>query len=460
MAIVTHTFLDKTNTIIEGDCTNVGLNPILELYYGVPVTRGLLHFDVEKLKSMVNDGTYPDITKLRHILKMQNVAGLRTDYQYVFNRYNNAERAASFDLVFFLINKEWDMGRGFDFLKDGYDIINRIHSTQGSNWYQADNQTGWDNNGVYSQDELMTHVIATQHFDVGNESIEVDITDAVNDMILGRVENYGIGVAFAPEIENLHMNHIRYVGFFTGHTHTFYQPYIETTYNDTICDDRTNFVLGKQNRLYFYASVGGKMVNLDNIPTCTINGAKMAVKQATKGAYYVDVVMDSSDVEPDVMFYDIWSDIKYNGRSIPDKELYFTTKSPDGYFSFGIPYETSKRDKVVPSLFGVNHKERIGVGDVRKINVMCRVAYTTRQEACVDGIEYRLYSKAGDIEIDVINWTPVERGYNENYFLIDTKSLVPGRYYISIKISDGMEETIHKELCEFDILDNTKDLTV
>ena len=109
MAIVTHTFLDKSNTIIEGDSVNIGLNPILELYYGMPVTRGLIHFDVTKLRNLLTDRTYPDIKKMRHVLKMQNVAGLRTNYQTLYNRYNNAERASSFDLMFFLINKDWDM---------------------------------------------------------------------------------------------------------------------------------------------------------------------------------------------------------------------------------------------------------------------------------------------------------------------------------------------------------------
>ena len=31
MAIVTHTFIEKSNTIIEGDKTNLGMNTIIEL---------------------------------------------------------------------------------------------------------------------------------------------------------------------------------------------------------------------------------------------------------------------------------------------------------------------------------------------------------------------------------------------------------------------------------------------
>ena len=56
MAVVTHTFLDKTNSIIYGSPVNLGLNPILEMYYGMPYTRGLLHFSLEKLKRLVGCG--------------------------------------------------------------------------------------------------------------------------------------------------------------------------------------------------------------------------------------------------------------------------------------------------------------------------------------------------------------------------------------------------------------------
>ena len=127
MAIVTHTFLDKTNSIIEGEKVNLGMNPILELYYGMPVSRGLIHFDISNLKEKFEDKTYPDLTKLHHRLKMKNVAGLRTPYQHIFNKYNDAERAKSFDLVFFAIDRNWDMGGGFDYLKDGYDARNIVY---------------------------------------------------------------------------------------------------------------------------------------------------------------------------------------------------------------------------------------------------------------------------------------------------------------------------------------------
>ena len=460
MAIVTHTFLDKTNTILEGDKVNLGLNPILELYYGMPVSRGLIHFDLTNLENKVADKTYPDVTKLTHRLKMRNVASLRTPYQHKFNRYNDCVRAKSFDLVFFPIDRNWDGGGGFDYLKDGYDTINRIYSTQGSNWYQPENYKTWAKNGVMSRDDIKKNCVAIQHFDVGNEDIDVDITSYVNDCLTGKTINYGLGIAFLSDLDEIELENINYVGFFTDHTHTFFHPYVETRYNDYIKDDRPNFYLSKDNRLYFYANVGGEMVNLDQLPTCYILNEKRVVKQATKGVYYVELNMDSKEYDDEKMFYDEWTNIKYKGVKMPDVELYFTTKAPEPYFTFGLPYETKKPEKIVPSISGINNKEQIEQGDIRKINVSCKIAYTTKQEYGIDGLEYRLYSKAGDTEIDVISWTPVERGYNENFFYINTRELAPGKYFIAIKVKKDIEETWHRELCEFDVLDNKKDLRV
>lgn len=471
MAINTRTYISKSNTLVKNSYANLGLNPIMELNYGLMNTRGVLYFDHTKVKKMVEDKIYPDITKFKHILRMTNAASVNEDFincAMMDSTYNDLkERAISFDLIFFLIPREWDSGRGFDFVKDLYNTKNRGISIDGSNWYKFANYQLWDEEGIYTTDHLSHEldnftsqagnqskiIIGYQHFDKGNEPIELDITETFNKFITGELCNYGIGIAFSPVFEEMQTKTSQYVGFFTQHTNSYFEPYVETIYDDHIQDDRLNFCLDKKNRLYFYASVNGNTVNLDEMPYAEIDGVVYEAKQTTKGAYYIEVEYSSDNYEEDTMFYDIWKNIKYNGKHLKDIELSFVTKLSTEYYGFGIPQDI--QNNFVPSLYGIDHLEKIRRGDIRKVNVECRIPYTTNQASdAVKDIKYRLYTKDGNREIDVIDYSPLEIAYNTNYFLIDTNNLIPSRYYIDIKITYGMEEIYHRDKLEFDIVND------
>ena len=68
--MITRTFLDKSTTIIKDTTNNYGLHPISMLNYGNLLSRIIVHFNLEKVQSLIEDKTYFDISKLRHILKM------------------------------------------------------------------------------------------------------------------------------------------------------------------------------------------------------------------------------------------------------------------------------------------------------------------------------------------------------------------------------------------------------
>lgn len=471
MAIVTHTFISKSNTIIKDSVASVGLNPILELNYGKMLTRGLIYFDHTKVQKMVEDKIYPDISKLRHVLKMKNAGSI--DDKHINRIYLDSngdyykQRTSSFDLIYFLIPNDWDEGKGFDYKQDLNLRNHRAYSWRGCNWYQYQTYCKWENEGIYSTDKLSkeldlftskngnqsTIIIGYQHFDKGNESIEFDITETFNKFITGELCNYGIGIAFSPQYENKNTELTQYVGFFTSHTHSFFEPYVETTYNETIEDDRADFYLDKSNKLYFYSIVGGKYANLDEFPTCMVNDTSYEVKQATKGVYYIDIEVPSSSYEDNTMLYDVWSNIKYKGKSFPNVELEFVTKSSNDYYQFGIP-SSKQETELIPTLYGIKYKEVIKRGDIRKINVDCKIPYTTDQDRNNNYIEYRLYILSGEKQIDVIDWQKVEKGYNENYFFINTNELLPSRYYIDIRINVNMELFNYQKVLEFDIADN------
>lgn len=487
--IVTHTFLSRCNTIVKGSLVNLSFNPIMELHYGNTLTRGLLYFNTDKIKQLYNDKVYPDISKMKHVLKMTNTSSLKDfniNIPFPESNYSTyRERALSFDLILFKIPELWDDGRGFDYIKDIYLGGKRSFSEDGSNWYNSKNFDKWSiNPGIYSTDQLYEEydnfencnksiIVGKQHFEYGNESLEIDITDYVNEIITSNnettssLENFGLCLAFSPEFENTITKLSQYIGFFTNHTNSFFEPYVETTYNDNILDDRRDFYMNKDNKLYFYAKIGGDSVNLDKLPTCTINQLNLPVKQATKGIYYIDINMSenkiigdgvsySGEFSPETMYYDTWSNIVYNGVEFPNSEMYFTTKSMNDYYSFGFENEETVKNtiKFIPSLYGINEDEKILGEGIRKINIECKIPYTSDQLYPVNKIQYRLYSKQGEKEITVIDWEYCDRYYLTNSFLIDLDGLVPGRYYIDIKVKYDFEEITHKNMLQFIIVND------
>ena len=443
----------------------------MELNYGNMLTRGIIWFDHNKVKKLVEDKTYPDMSKLKHVLKMTNAASI-TDKNFSrpcidSEKKSFKQRAVSFDIIFFLINQKWDNGHGFNYFLDSSDVDKRGYSYDGSSWFQYQTLNKWEEEGIYSTDTLSKEydkfnaksgnlskiIFASEHFEYGNENIELDITEIFNKFVTGELKNYGIGIAFSPILEEAKTCLSQYVGFFTQHTHSFFEPYVETTYDETIEDDRTNFYLDKDNKLYFYSSVGGNYVNLDVLPTCEINGQTYNVKQSTKGIYYIDINLPSSEYETDIMLYDTWSNIIYKGKHFKDVELAFVTKSDSEYFKFGLPSQNEDIE-IIPSLYGINDHEEIKQGDIRKVNIDCRIPYTTDQLRAVDGIDYRIYVLEANKQYDVVSWTKTERGYNENYFIVNTNDLLPARYYIDIRIHRNLELINHLNALQFNVAEN------
>lgn len=465
--MINKTYIDKATTIVKDSEYNFGLNPICELNYGKIVSRALIYFDINKLKERVNDKTYANISKLKHILKLTNCGSI--DVKAInkripsFDSNGEKERAASFDIILFTIPCSWDAGRGFDPAPDFWVNGKPSVSKQGCNWYQCYNGKEWDEYGVYSNTTLSHEydnfsagiesvVIARQHFDFGNENFEIDITDTVNKFISGELENNGIGIAFSPLLEESNVDMTQYIGFFNNNTNTYFEPYLETIYDEYVIDDRSKFYIGKKNRLYLYSYVDGKLENLDEIPTCSIDDKEYEVKQATKGIYYAEISLQIGEAEGNTIMYDKWSNLAYNGEKLEDVELEFVVLPYNKYFQVGMNSVSQK--SVIPSLSGINDNENIIQGDERVVMVDFRQAYSQTDKLLLDNCEYRIFTKDGKREIDVIDYSPIEQHYLYNYFMIRSDEFVPQTYYVDIKVRIGNEIKIFKEKLRFNIVSN------
>ena len=457
--MVIRTFFDRNNTIIKNSNINTGRNPVTELFYGGPegenkYSRYLFHFDETRLINLYTGGTFADLSKLKHTLKLTNTATFDTGL--LNGNYQSKDRACSFDLIVFGINQYWDEGVGYDFQACGLLNGDCAVSVAPSNWINAQTGINWANgSGVYSG---YPTVIATQHFDAGNENIEIDVTDYVNGLILGN-PNYGLGLAYSRALELTNTRTIQYVGFFTRHTQTFYEPYIETTYSSYIKDDRNNFFLDKPNKLYLYVNLAGNPTNLDNIPSVEIydqdgniyaSYSSSEVNHETKGVYSIDIMIPSADFTWGYLFNDVWTDININGVSRPDITLDFELKDSFEYYNIGNADSLPK--KVAVSISGVYAQEKIKRGDIRKVIVSTRIPYTVEQTQYITNIKYRLYVKEGKNEVTVTDFEQIELTTNYNYFLLDTPSLIPNTYYLDVQVESNLEVITLKNVINFDIV--------
>ena len=506
--MVRHIFLDKTNTITKGSLWNTGLNPILELNYGNEISRGLIHFDMDEIARLVADGTYSDPTKLCCKLKMVNCAsvdGVPYDKPIHHRATEPVERATSFDLMLFRLPQNFDAGKGFDYASDFWVTNNhsRAYRNMASNWYYAETARCWqvdelkmvpdskgrlelDENhptyfyqygeidgmeyrnrvnlegGVYSMEMLISEyekylegkesiVVGTQHFDFGAENLEIDITKYVLDCLAGE-KNYGLCLAYVPKLEMTKMETQQYVSFFTDLTNTFFHPFVECFYSDLVMDNRANFCLGRTNRLYLYANVDGAPVSLDEGITCTIDGREYEVKQACKGVYYVEITPDKDEMEVESIHYDLWSNLALNGLPIDDVEMEFVVSPQRNFLSVGD--KSAGPDRTVPQMSGIDDGEELARGEIREVVVDFRKEYTTNRKQLLDRAEYRLYVKDGNREYDVIDYTPIEMAFLNNYFIVNTEDLIPNDYFVDVRVVYGRETRYYKKALRFRVVSN------
>lgn len=462
--MITHTFFDKCNTIIEGSENNTGLNPVAELNVGKLLSRIILHFDLTALKEKVKNGEM-DVKNLQHIIKMTNCGGVTLPLfnDDIFADGETKKRAASFDIIAFRIPYAWDEGRGFDYKEDYVKESHRITSSDCCNWFKARNDMEWDEDGIYSYETLSQDylnnfgisdnaiIIGRQHFNNGSENLMLDITNYINQVLISDEEFHGIGLAFSPRFE-AEVEENRFISFFTNHTNTFFVPYLETINNDIILDNRANFHIGTLNKLYFFVSDSGSYVNLDEMPICTINDVVYEVKQGGTGIYYVELLIKNGEYEADSILYDTWSNIMLNGERLDDVEMEFVLLPMEKRISIG--QHQNKHIQFTPQVSGINNKEKIKIGDIREVLVEFIEDYSHGKTVIPSESEYRVYVKENDREINVYDFQPLERRHNEHTILINTNELIPNNYHIDIKTKQGRNVKIHDNVLEFTVVSN------
>jgi hypothetical protein len=448
-------YFEKNNTLIKNSQVNTAKNPTTEIFYGSGFSKFIFKVDFSNLKNKVESNEYVINDDTTHTLHLTNT--IFGDETFLgAKRGSGRQRTNSFDLIVFKVNEFWDEGLGFDYEDGGYDFTtgNETFDERPSNWYNRTTLDSWDQEGVYSSDPVILNTI---HFDNGNEDINVDITDFVNGIITSGNTNHGLGIAFAVLYQDITPEIDQSVAFFTKYTQTYFEPYVESFFNDRIVDNRSNFIEKTTQNLYLYVTKGTNFYDLDELPYVDIldssNNSIIGLSNLTtthvkKGVYKVTFGLDGVICDGKRFFFDLWKGLKLDGVDILDVKQKFIPKPYTSLYTIGENQTELERYSIQFS--GVKQNEKIVKGEKRKIVVKFRSINQSKTELFTD-VFFRMFIKEGRTNVIVHDWTQLDVT-NENSFTLNTENYIPREYFIELKGKTHTEEIFYNEHIKFEIV--------
>jgi hypothetical protein len=173
--------------------------------------------------------------------------------------------------------------------------------------------------------------------------------------------------------------------------------------------------------------------------------SNLSTCQVTKGVYKV-IVSGLTGTTIPCLYYDLWSGLSINSTTITNVQNEFVLLTKNGNYQIG---STTSSPKIYGFSFdGIKQNEQILNTDIRKVNLTIKQAYSSNK--ILNNIEayYRVYVKeGGNTEVQVQDWTRVNKTPDSYYFIFNTTDKIPNEYFIDIKVvSDRNIDTYKREL--------------
>ncbi len=456
---------EKSNTIASGFFSNFnsGFNPATLLWYGGSGSRNsiskyLIKFDLSELEEKINSKeiNVDFISSIR--LKMKNVIpdGKLLDYDFEIDRREN-KVASSFDLIAFPINKSWDQGRGYDLLGQQYVKTSKGDSNLSgfSNFLSATSTELWDEPGIFIDPTTAVTYYSTQHFDKGDEDLDMDVTDMVMDWlnVNGSVNN-GLAISYTRDFE-LFNEDVRFLSrFFTEKTNTGFKPFLEVIYdNQIIRDERLQISNNRTSRLFLSLYSGNTSANYFSAGTVTIKDSNNQVllsgltpQQLQKGFYYVDVLLTGTTKGQRLK--DVWEGITFNpGFDKQDYENIF--QCIGNYYDSNI----KEVNDYSVDLYGIDNNSILKKGEIIRMYAQTRISYSTVDVNSYYGLEYRLIQNEFT---EIIPWSKfnsiVLNNSIKHFVDIDTSWLLDNQNYkIEIRVNELGTKRLIPEYVNFKV---------
>jgi hypothetical protein len=276
--------------------SNHGASEIANLFVVAP-TSNSLGYSSGSLSHILTKFDLSEITALTASLQAPS-AGIQ--YRLRLKDAPHAQTLpSSYDVEVLPISQSWDEGNGLDdddFTDLGY-----------ANWVRAKSATPWSRPGG----DALSSPYSVSHFDQGNEDLSVDVTTTVAAWLSGTIANNGFMVRMSSSLESgsldyfVKMFHMRHTNFADR------MPYLEASWDDSVKDDRGNFVFDVTGSLFLYNQVRGAPTNLSTPVFVKISDASGTLMVLTgtqvgrTGVYSASFSLPTGSYSGSV-FSDVW----------------------------------------------------------------------------------------------------------------------------------------------------------
>lgn len=463
-----------TNKIVKGERkveSNVGAAGTLDLFkiYGMSlsgstsshkeISRILIQFDIEDIKSMFADGRL-DVNHPSFWCKI-----------HLKDVYGGQTVPADFTVSVFPLSSSFDEGIGKDvsYYSDK-DVCNWISSSRTEEWFSDGCSLACD--AQTSQGDFITSSVGltntevNQRFVKGYEDLIVDVTKIISSTLSGKIPDRGFRISLKSDLEEDQKTY--FVKRFASS-----QAYDESKhprlllgFDDSITDDTQNLVFDTDCSLKLYNYSQGAPTNLTSGSTLsTITGSNSIIlklmtevsgglydliftgSQYSLGSNYVDgiytatVNVPSSNstiknkiaVSGSIEFTPVWSSLDGTVAYVTGSriEMRQQTRSSSKIFK---NYTVSTID--VKESYEDNEEPQIRVNFFDKTSPLIKIVKTP---VIIPGIVLKnAYYQIRDAVTDepivpfdtVYNSTKISSDSDGMFFKFDTASLIPGRTYL------------------------------
>lgn len=432
-------YFDKNNTLIKDSELNSAKNQVTEIAYGGKkgvFSAFIFKPNLENLTTIITNKelTLDQLNSANtHVLNLKNTINLSTTKL----THLQQERAYSFELILFKLTEDWDEGNGYEIILDKT-TANTNSLTKASNWFNRKADESWENIGAFNINNY--EIIDTIGFDNGDEDFNVDVTTYINDIIYSGSVNYGLGIAFNPiKYFEVRTDRIQSVNFHTKYTNTYFEPFIETSFNNHILDDRNCFHLNTDNKLYFFAKRGMEFYNVqmkyvniyDNNNELILRYDETKIKKNSRGVYYIDINLDDETYIDSSLFRDEWVFEMYNTEK----------RIMNSFFIMNGNYNQDLTNNLVSvKIFGIYNNQIFKRGEKITIDFNFNSLYESLINYCSYNFNYDLYVKYGKNIVYLIRDGIVNKVPNKYFITLNSEFLIQNTYYldINLKYNDQM----------------------